>query len=292
MTEVIGRYASLQEGSVRIMQPGEESLVWTLLDGDPLTHCFAASRMSRGGLRLNDLGGQLWGYGHGTKAGTGIDSAVLAGANMVPIDTSPESRRAFADFGIRQGRRCSSLVGPADEVLDLWQMLSSGWGAAREVRDDQPVLVADQQPTVTADPRVRPVHDRELESILPACVAMFTEEVGVSPMDGGAGPSYRRRIAELISAGRSFARFEDGEPIFKAEIGAVSPSVCQVQGVWVHPDFRGMGIGSSGIAAVVRHAQQLVSVVSLYVNSYNHAALGAYYNAGFRQRSTFATVLF
>ena len=290
MTDVIDRYASVQKSSVRIMQPGQEDLVWALLTADPLAHCFAASRLARGGLKLHELGGQMWGYGSGPKAR--VDSAMLAGANMVPIETSPESRMAFAEFGIRQGRRCSSLVGPADEVLDLWEMLSSGWGAAREVRADQPVLVAAQQPSVTADPSVRTVLPSETDAILPACVAMFTEEVGVSPMEGGAGPSYRRRIAELVSTGRSFARFERGEPIFKAEIGAVSSSVCQIQGVWVHPDYRGMGVGSAGIAAVVHHARRLVPIVSLYVNSFNHSALAAYANAGFRQRATFATVLF
>lgn len=290
MTDVIGRYAAVRKRSVRLMQPGEEDSVWALLTADPLLHCFAASRLARGGLKLNELGGQLWGYGP-DRSDT-IDSAMLAGANLVPIETSPESREAFAEFGIRQGRRCSSMVGPAEEVLDLWAMLAPGWGVAREIRADQPVLVADRPPSVSADPRVRPVRDSEADAILPACVAMFTEEVGVSPMDGGAGPSYRRRIAELVSTGRAFARFEGGEPIFKAEIGAVSPSVCQIQGVWVHPDYRGRGLGSAGIAAVVSYARRLVPVVSLYVNSFNGAALSAYANAGLRQRATFATVLF
>lgn len=289
MTDIIGRLAGVQKDSVRVLQQGEEDSVWSLLQENPLKHCFAAARLSRGGLRLNDLGGQMWGYG---PSGTGIDSAILVGANMVPIETSPESRRAFAEFGIRQGRRCSSMVGPAAEVLDLWEMLSPGWGVAREVREDQPLLVVAAEPTVSADPEVRAVRVSEVDTILPACVAMFTEEVGVSPLDYGAGPSYRRRIAELVATKRAFARFEGGEPIFKAEIGAVSPSVCQIQGVWVHPDFRGKGIGSAGMAAVVQHARRLVPVVSLYVNSFNHAALGAYARAGFRWRATFATVLF
>ena len=34
---------------------------------------------------------------------------------------------------------------------------------------------------------------------------MFTEEVGVSPLTGDGGASYRARVAQLIRAGRAFA---------------------------------------------------------------------------------------
>ena len=83
---------------------------------------------------------------------------------------------------------------------------------------------------------------------------MFTEEVGVSPLrvDGGAG--YRARVAELVRAGHSLAWIDDGEVLFKAEIGAVSRAACQLQGVWVAPAYRGRGIGTAGTAAVVEYA--------------------------------------
>lgn len=290
MTDVIGRYPGVQTDCVRILRPSDEGAVWPLLTADPVKHCFAASRLVRGGLTPRDLGGQVW--GHRCGSGKGIDSAILVGANMVPIETTAASRQAFAEFGIQQGRRCSSLFGPAVEVLDLWRMLTPGWGDARDVREDQPLMVANRQPSVPPDSRVRQVRDSEIEAIFPACVAMFTEEVGVSPLEGGAGPSYRRRISELISTGRAFARFERGEPVFKAEIGAMSQLACQIQGVWVHPDHRGIGVGSAGMAAVVQHARRQVSAVSLYVNSFNRAAVAAYSNAGFSQQGTFATVLF
>ena len=77
--------------------------------------------------------------------------------------------------------------------------------------------------------------------IMPACVAMFTEEVGISPLAGDGGLLYQARVAELVGAGRSFARIEDGKVVFKAEIGAATPQACQIQGVWVAPEFRGRG---------------------------------------------------
>ncbi|HVW44726.1 MAG TPA: GNAT family N-acetyltransferase, partial [Amycolatopsis sp.] len=101
------------------------------------------------------------------------------------------------------------------------------------------------------------------------------------------------RVAELISSGRAFARFEGGEVVFKAEIGALSRSVGQIQGVWVNPERRSQGLGGAGTAAVVSHlVNGMGRTASLYVNSFNAPALAAYRRIGFRQVGRYATVLF
>jgi predicted GNAT family acetyltransferase len=99
-------------------------------------------------------------------------------------------------------------------------------------------------------------------------------------------------VAEQIASGRAFARFEDGEVLFKAEIGALSSRVGQIQGVWVRPDRRGEGLGTTGTAAVVERLIAMGRVASLYVNAYNDAARAAYLKVGFEQVGSFATVLF
>ena len=188
---------------------------------------------------------------------------------------------------------CSSLVGPAEQVLTLWDELQPDWGPAREVRGDQPLMAISSPPKITPDPQVRQVRPSELSRYLPAAIAMFIEEVGIDPCaeDGGAG--YRARVSELISAGRAFARFENGEVVFKAEIGAMSSRVGQIQGVWVRPDRRGAGIGTAGTAAVAdRLIRVLNRTASLYVNGYNHVAQAAYRRIGFEQVGQYATVLF
>ncbi len=148
-------------------------------------------------------------------------------------------------------------------------------------------------PACAPDPLVRRVRPDELNVLMPACVAMFTEEVGVSPMAGDGGATYRARVSELIRAGRAFARFENGRVIFKAEIGSATPHACQVQGVWVDPECRGQGLASAGMASVVLEAQRSIApVVSLYVNDFNAPARAAYRRTGFAQVGTFMSVLF
>src|SRR5215213_10634336 len=68
-------------------------------------------------------------------------------------------------------------------------------------------------------------------SDLPACVAMYTEEVGVDPEVEGGAPIYRSRVRQLIGLGWSFARIEDGRVVFKAEVAHATPYAAQIQGV-------------------------------------------------------------
>jgi predicted GNAT family acetyltransferase len=280
----------LKYAGARLLDDRDVRSVRAALATDPVMSCMVAARIENGGLDPWRLGGELWGFADGSQGG--LDGLCFSGPNLVPLCGGPAAIRAFADRAARRPRCCSSLVGPVDQVLGLWSELCENWGPAREERLNQPLLVLAEQPGVPADPLVRPVRPDELESYLPAAVAMFTEEVGVDPRlpDGGAG--YRARVMELIAAGRAFARFEAGEVVFKAEIGAMSATVGQIQGVWVHPDWRGHGLAAGATAAVVARLQQMGRVASLYVNAYNQPARAAYRRVGFTQVGCFATVLF
>jgi predicted GNAT family acetyltransferase len=246
-----------------------------------------AARVETAGTDPWRLGGELWGFGDR------LDGLCFVGANLIPLRGDREALRAFADRAVHRGRTCSSLVGPSEPVLGLWEELSGSWGPARDVRPDQPLLAMTGLPEVPPDPMVRRVRPDEIGQYLPAAIAMFTEEVGIDPTVGDGGANYRARVAELIASGRAFARFEGGEVVFKAEIGALSRRVGQLQGVWVHPQRRGGGLGTSGTAAVVEHLVcGMGRAASLYVNSYNLPARATYRRVGFRQVGTYATVLF
>jgi len=260
-----------------------------LAEQDPLAHCFVESRIRLGGADPWRLGGELLGM---FRSGV-LVSMLFVGANLIPVQTTPQSRAAFADRLRLVGRRCSCLVGPAEEVLDLWRLLEPAWGPARAIRHCQPLLTIDHAPAVPADPRVRAVRIEELDLLLPACIDMFTEEVGVSPVAEGGGSAYRARVADLIRQGRAFAWIEDGQVRFKAEVGFATSRACQVQGVWVAHELRGKGLAAAGMAAVVEHARSgIADQVCLYVNDFNTPARRAYARVGFRQVGAFATVLF
>ncbi|WP_171172469.1 GNAT family N-acetyltransferase [Streptomyces sp. I05A-00742] len=276
--------------TTKVLEPGDLDAALAVLDRDPVANAFVAARVQVAGLDPWRLGGEMWGW----YADGRLESLCYAGANLVPIGASQEAVRAFADRARRAGRRCSSIVGPAEPTAALWSLLEPHWGPAREVRAHQPLMVTRSLPVdVDPDPLVRRVRKDEMELILPACVAMFTEEVGVSPLAGDGGLLYQARVAELVGSGRSFARVEDGKVVFKAEIGAATRHACQIQGVWVAPEHRGRGLSVTGMAAVLRYAlREVAPVVSLYVNDYNAAARAAYRRVGFTETGAFMSVLF
>ncbi|MFI9719604.1 GNAT family N-acetyltransferase [Streptomyces sp. NPDC052396] len=276
--------------TTKVLDPGELDAALAVLDRDPVANAFVAARVLAAGLDPWRLGGEMWGW----YADGRLESLCYAGANLVPICAGPEAVRAFADRARRGGRRCSSIVGPAESTGALWALLEPHWGPAREVRAHQPLMVARAMPPgIEPDPLVRRVRKDEMDLILPACVAMFTEEVGVSPLAGDGGLLYQARVAELVGSGRSFARVENGQVVFKAEIGAATARACQIQGVWVAPEHRGRGLSVTGMAAVLRHAlREVAPVASLYVNDYNAAARAAYRRVGFQETGAFMSVLF
>lgn len=279
----------LRTTSLRVLGPRDLTAAMEVLDRDPVANVFVASRVRAAGLDSWRLGGEMWGY----VADGRLESLCHVGANLVPVEAGPEAVRAFAGRARRQGRRCATIVGPKEAVEPMWRLLEPSWGPARDVRPDQPLLATSEPSPVRPDPAVRRVRPDELDLLLPACVAMFTEEVGVSPVAADGGAAYRARVAELIANGRSFARIEDGRVLFKAELGSVTAKACQVQGVWVAPELRGRGLSVGGMAAVVDISlRDVAPVVSLYVNDFNAAARAAYERVGFEQRGTFMSVLF
>jgi predicted GNAT family acetyltransferase len=274
---------------VRELDNRDLAEVSALLRRDPIADVFVASRIDAYGLDRARLGAAVWGYEQDGE----LASLCYSGANLWPVGADMAAAVAFADRARRQGRRCSSIVGAAGAVLTMWDRLDRSWGPAREIRPVQPLLALDRAPDVTPDPGVRRVFPDEVDVLLPASIAMFTEEIGVRPDAGGSGALYRARVAELVAEGRSLARIENGRVLFKAEIGAVTSSACQVQGVWVDPSWRGAGLGAAGMAAVVAECLRTVApVVSLYVNDFNLPARRVYERVGFQQVGTFASVLF
>ena len=277
------------QSSLRLLSDRDRAEALALCDRDPVANVFVTARIRACGLDPMRLGAQLWGYFESGQ----LTSLCYVGANMVPVQAAPAAIAAFADRARRQGRRCSSIAGPADGVGELWRQIAPFWDRPREIRHRQPLMAITDRPLVQPDPAVRLVRPDELSILLPASVAMFTEEVGVSPIGPDGGFAYRARVGELIAAGRSFARIEDGTVVFKAEVGAVTRQACQVQGVWVPPELRGRGYASGGMAAVVEHARATMApVVSLYVNDFNAPARAAYRRAGFSEVGTFMSVLF
>lgn len=132
----------------------------------------------------------------------------------------------------------------------------------------------------------------DLGELLPAAAAMFTEEVGFDPV-ARYGEGYAARLRTLIAGQRSAIVTDvNGRVIFKADAGIVNLDAAQVQGVWLHPDYRGYGLAKPFFAAAAQVLQRRYPHLSLYVNDYNARALAMYRGTGWEQIGQFSTIIF
>ena len=275
--------------AVRVLGPADVPAALELLAADPVVNVFADYRTRITQLDTRWLGGEMWGYLEDDR----LVSMCHVGANLVPVNATEVACAAFAERAVRTGPKISTIVGPQGDVARLWAGLEGQWPSPRDFRWDQPHLVARSTSPIEGDPLVRRTTKDEADVLYPACVAMYTEEVGISPEVDGGRDLYRARVNQLIGRGWSFSRIEDGCVLFKAEVACATPSAAQIQGVYVHPDMRGQGLGAAGMATVVDLClREIAPAVSLYVNAHNLPARAAYERAGFVQDGTFATIMF
>lgn len=274
---------ALPTATARPLTAADAAALRELIDADPYVNAVLAARLTAAPVSSRELVG----------VGDPLVAACYVGGTLLPVGGAAPEWAALAGFLGTHPRPCSSIVGAAETIAGLWPELEPAWGPAREIRPVQPLLVLDREPAVAADPFVRLARPGDLDTYLPAAAAMFTEELGIAPVRGARAQALRTRLAGLIASRQALVRTDArGTVVFKAEVAAVSRHTAQVQGVWVHPDRRGQGLGTAAMAAVVRHALRLAPAVSLYVNDFNRPARRVYEHLGMRQIGTVSTVLF
>jgi len=255
---------------------------------DRAANVFVAARIVEGSLRTSP--GAVLGHWSGSE----LAGLAWVSANVVPVELDGDGVAGVAHKISRMRRQVASIFGPSPQVSGLWERLGPAWGPVRAVRSHQPLLSTSTRPSelgVELDEQVRPARPGEVDIVLPAAANMFTEEIGYPPFHG-SDRGYRASIASLIRAGHTFVKVEDGEVVFKADVGSLALGCAQVQGVWLHPRLRGQGLSVPAMASVVEQVLAgAADEVSLYVNDFNVAARATYARCGFREVSAFKTVL-
>ena len=276
-------------GTLRILDDADTAALWALAETDPVANIFVLSHLEATRTAApTQAGGRVVGVFDDDE----LTAACWVGVNVVPVGVSADTGPEIGQYLARSGRRYSSIFGPSEAVLSMWSQLQHSSPQPFAVRPDQPLLQMTGVSQVQPAPGLRYAQPSELDVLLPACAAMFEEEVGYSPVAGGSH-HYRQRVKSLIARQQSLVDFDaGGQVVFKAELGTVSSSAVQIQGVWMNPAYRGRGLSAAYMSAVVEAARQVAPLVSLYVNSYNAPARATYETVGFEQVGTFSTILF
>ena len=262
----------------------------TLVDAAPVETIFLSSRIERFGLGPAQLGCPVLGVINNGE----LVAAVHYGANLMAVGDPDSLGEIIERLGPRS--RTQSILGPASTVRALYTGLVQRWGTSwaqvRDMRARQPLMVWQREKPllVAPDPRVHAITAAELELYFRAAVRMYTEEVGVTPLDGT--DSYRQYVRYLVGNRRAFGAVEAGHVWFKADVGATYGSICQIQGVWLDPAQRGKGLSEPLMAAALYLLDPVWTTVSLYVNDFNVRARRMYDRLGLETVGELATVLY
>jgi ribosomal protein S18 acetylase RimI-like enzyme len=277
---------------VRPLGRADKALALEALDRNPVRDVFIASRILHDGA-LTSLGpSPLWGAFDGQH----LHGLLHVGPNLVPAVDDQRACEALAAAagGLYPTRM---VVGERATVEHLWSLIGSSYPPPREVRRRQFVYALEperlvHEPDARAPGLARLAERSDEDRVLELSAAMYTEEMGENPMardpDG-----YRRRVRMLTARGWTYVYELSGELVFKMDVGCASDRTAQIQGVYVPPEQRGRGVGTTAMAACCALAFDRHPNLSLYVNDFNAPAIALYERIGFdREPYDFQTIMF
>jgi ribosomal protein S18 acetylase RimI-like enzyme len=277
---------------VRALGRADAALGLEALDRNPVRDVFIASRILHDGA-LTSLGpSPLWGA---FDDGRRLHGLLHVGPNLVPAVDDQRACEALAAAagGVYPTRM---VVGERATVEHLWSMIGPSYPPPREVRRRQFVYAIEPErlvhdPDAKAPGLARLAERSDEDRVLRLSAAMYTEEMGENPMardpDG-----YRRRVRMLTARGWTYVYEVRGELQFKMDVGCASDRTAQIQGVFVPPEHRGRGLGTTAMAACCALAFDRHPNLSLYVNDFNAPAIALYERIGFgREPFDFQTIM-
>ena len=136
---------------------------------------------------------------------------------------------------------------------------------------------------------IRNARMEELEMIAEAQGEVAFIESGVNPMVTDR-EGFLKRVARRIEQERIFVVVEDGKLLFKADIIAETADAIYLEGIYVHEDHRGQGIGSSCLANLSLSLLDRVEHISLLSNVNFDGAHRSFAKAGYKNTDQCTTL--
>lgn len=273
-----------QDSQALPLRDTDKSEALTFLAQRPLHTVYMASLIRDNGVESSLNRGGFYSYrgSHGHLEGI----ALLGHATLIEARTE-SSLTAFARLA-QQSSLPYLIRGEEDLVKKFWsQYGKSGQGASRISRELLMEQVsAPQGPEVTG---LRQATLADLETVIKVNSEMAQAESGSDPLKRDP-EGFRYRTALRITRGRNWIWMEDGKLLFKADIIADTPQVIYLEGIYVDPNERGKGYGSTGLSQLGRVLLRRTRSVCLTLNASKKKTKNFYGKAGYALRSYYDTI--
>jgi predicted GNAT family acetyltransferase len=278
----------LLEGEVESVQPlteDDKPEALAFLSRRPLyTICMTAYLRENGMISPYNRGTF---YGYRNRAGC-LEGVALIGHATLIETTRDAALKAFAR--LKQEYTTSNFIRGEQEMIGRFWNYYAQLGheprlVCRELLFEQTSVP--EFPGESLELELATLDD--LEEIMTINSQMIMTECGVSPVQ--KDPSgFRQRIARRIEKGQFWLLKKDGEMIFKADVFAEAPEMAYLEGVYVHPQARGKGLG---LRCLSRLGQVLLSRTraTCLLISENRKQLASFYRqAGYEFRGYYDTI--
>jgi predicted GNAT family acetyltransferase len=212
--------------------------------------------------------------------------ALLGHATLIEARTE-SSLSAFARLA-QQSSLPYLIRGEEDLVKKFWsQYGKSGQGASRVCRE----LLLEQvrAPKGKEVNALRQATLADLESVVRVNSEMARAESGNDPLQRDP-EGFRYRTANRIKRGRNWIWMQDGKVLFKADILADTPQVIYLEGIYVDPNERGKGYGSTCLSQLGRMLLHRTGSICLTLNASKKKTRDFYVKAGYDLRSYYDTI--
>lgn len=234
-------------------------------------------------------------YNRGCFYGCRNEAGVLEGVALIGHGMSFDSRseavtKSFANL-TRQSPDSHLLMGESGQVRRFWHHYSPDGAPPRLLRD---VFLFEQRLPFGGCEEIqglRPATPGDLEEVAALHSEMIGEETGRDPMRADR-EGFLHRCLQRIERRRTWAWFEGGRIIYKADVIAQTPEAAYIEGICVHPRERRKGYGRRCLAQMGRQLLGQAGAICLFVDERNRRAQEFYLSIGYACASRYHILYF
>ncbi|MBK7392567.1 MAG: GNAT family N-acetyltransferase [Chloracidobacterium sp.] len=227
-------------------------------------------------------------YGYRSAAGE-LEGVALIGHSTLVEARSDEALRALAVIARNSETPIHLIMSSGNDAERFHLQMTGGMAEPRLKCTEALFEVSFPFAVQKCEWNIENADMSQLEQVAEAQAEIAFIECGVDPMLKDR-EGFLKRVARRIEQGRVFTVYSDGKLIFKADIIAETTETIYLEGIYVHPDHRGAGLGSRCLAALTQQLLGRVENICLLSNVDFKRAHSSFEKAGYRRSDQCVTL--
>lgn len=186
------------------------------------------------------------------------------------------------------------LLGDAAACQAILEATAKGLFRRRHTAREQRFMATTTASGATSVEGLRRAHSGDLERLTDFACRLHVEDRMGPPISRAGRSAVSSRMHHSVTAGATWVVQRRGEPVAKIDLPLRSRRRgAQIAGVYVEEAWRGRGIATAAVGALVFHllTEERLPAVSLHVRADNEPALRAYRRAGLTDRGPWLLAL-